>query len=86
MTGCPYGVAAKGPLVRVEGRVGLRSPTTPILPFVLTTVVGGRSPIAWMVVGCLGLVAILSTAPYWHLAEAPYRDQVIACTDFGGRH
>lgn len=37
-----------------------------------------------MALGYLGLVAILSMAPYWHQAIAPHPGQPLVCTESGG--
>lgn len=45
-----------------------------------------RGPLSMvgMALGYLGLVAILSMAPFWHLAFTPYQSAQMVCTDFGG--
>ena len=37
-----------------------------------------------MVVGYLGLVMMLSMAPFWHQVITPSAAQPLVCTDFGG--
>ncbi len=61
-----------------------RSAKRSILP--ATSVCTSRGPLSMlgMALGYLGLVALLSMAPFFHLAIAPYQSQPIACTDFGG--
>ncbi|MEM7041177.1 MAG: hypothetical protein AAF543_00055 [Pseudomonadota bacterium] len=37
-----------------------------------------------MALGYIGLVAILSVAPFWHQGMTAHQGQPMACTDFGG--
>jgi hypothetical protein len=46
--------------------------------------ISGRLSAIGMVLGYLGLVMILSTAPFWQQSIAPHLDQPLNCTDFGG--
>lgn len=43
-----------------------------------------RLSVVGMAVGYLGLVAILSTAPYWQQTIQPHEERPLVCTDFGG--
>lgn len=46
--------------------------------------IGNRLSMAGLALGYLGLVAILSAAPYWHQTLTPHAGQPAVCTDFGG--
>ena len=88
MTGCLKGYVADDHTAGVERGPGRLLASRPILPPVsprtAVDMVTRRIPVAGMVLGYLALVAILSMAPYWHLAGAPDQSQIMACTDFGG--
>ncbi|MEZ5935016.1 MAG: hypothetical protein R3F54_24410 [Alphaproteobacteria bacterium] len=56
----------------------------PIFPTLRPAMVTSRLSMVGMALGYLGLVAMLSTAPYWHQAMAPHQSHVAACTDVGG--
>ena len=43
-----------------------------------------RLSITALALGYLGLVTILSTAPFWQQALAPAENRPLVCTDFGG--
>ncbi len=84
MTGFLKDVSATGQAAGLDAASSRRIVRKPILPPVTPGMTGRRVPMAGMVLGYLGLVAILSMAPYWHLAGAPHQSEIMACTDFGG--
>jgi hypothetical protein len=84
MTGCLNGISVNGHATGFDGDSPRRLQRKPILPMIASGMTKKRLPMAGMILGYLGLVAILSMAPYWHLASTPYQSQVLACTDFGG--
>lgn len=68
----------------VDGRASHAMRRRSVLPIAAVASTGGRLHVLGMAVGYLGLVTILSMAPYWHVASAPHQNQIMACTDFGG--
>lgn len=67
-----------------EGRVDRRSHKRSVLPISSLSAIRGPLSLFGMALGYLGLVAILSMAPFWHLAFTPHQSQPMVCTDFGG--
>lgn len=67
----------------LSDRAGSRFGKRQVLPSRGASWPSGLSTIG-MVLGYLGLVAILATAPFWQQAGEPHRDQPAVCTDFGG--
>lgn len=61
-----------------------RSGKKAILPTANVRVNRGPLSMLGMALGYAGLVALLSMAPFFHLAVAPYQSHPMACTDFGG--
>ncbi|MGI9490082.1 MAG: hypothetical protein ACR2RF_30195 [Geminicoccaceae bacterium] len=55
-----------------------------VLPVSGLSQIKGPLSMLGMALGYLGLVAILSMAPFWHLAITPHQNSAIVCTDFGG--
>lgn len=70
--------------VTSDMRAGCRLEKASILPTSGSPVV--RSPLmkVGMVIGYLGLVMVLSVAPFWHQVITPSMADVTVCTDFGG--
>ena len=55
-----------------------------VLPVAGLSQIKGPLSMLGMALGYLGLVAILSMAPFWHLAITPHQSPAMVCTDFGG--
>ncbi len=67
-----------------DGRTHRRLCKRSVLPASGLPSVRGPLSMLGMALGYLGLVAILSMAPFWHLAFTPYQSPAMVCTDFGG--
>lgn len=67
-----------------DGRADRRSHKRSVLPISSLGTFKGPLSMIGMALGYLGLVAILSMAPFWHLSVAPHQSQPMVCTDFGG--
>lgn len=67
-----------------DGRVERRSCKRSILPVAALPIIKGPLRMLGMTLGYLGLVAILSMAPFWHHAITPHQSPSMVCTDFGG--
>lgn len=67
-----------------DGRAHRSSQKRSVLPLTGHGAVRGPLSMLGMAFGYLGLVAILSMAPFWHLAVTPHQSQLMVCTDFGG--
>jgi len=60
------------------------TPRKPILPSTGRRAKRSLFSVVGMGAGYLGLVAILSVAPFWHQVMLPQQSQYLVCTDFGG--
>lgn len=67
-----------------DAQAGHRSSKKSVLPKTGANPVRSRLSMLGMAVGYMGLVMILSTAPFWHQAMTPDHGYLAACTDFGG--
>lgn len=84
MTGWLNQVSVERGVDRLDTYANLTSGRKPVLPKVGLRMCGGWLSTFGMALGYLGLVAMLSMAPYWHMAGAPHQSHIMACTDFGG--
>lgn len=83
MTGQHDRISERSGIDRIE-RADRRSCKRSVLPTGGLGAVRGPLSMLGMALGYLGLVAILSMAPFWHLAVTPHQSQSMVCTDFGG--
>ncbi len=67
-----------------DGRADRRPGKKSVLPIGGRSLIKGPLSMFGMVLGYLGLVAILSMAPFWHLTVTPHESPSLTCTDFGG--
>ena len=65
-------------------RAAQRSSKKPVFPKTGANPVRSRLSMLGLAAGYMGLVMILSTAPFWHQVMAPEHAYFAACTDFGG--
>ena len=65
-------------------QAGHRSSRKPVFPKTGANPARSRLSMLGLAVGYMGLVMILSTAPFWHQAMTPEHGYLAACTDFGG--
>jgi len=67
-----------------DARADHRSNKKSVFPIIGSNPARGWLSKLGLAFGYLGLVAILSTAPFWHQVVAPQESYLAACTDFGG--
>ncbi len=67
-----------------DGLADRRSHRRSVLPAAGFPAIRGPLSMLGLAIGYLGLVAILSMAPFWHLAITPHQSPSMVCTDFGG--
>jgi hypothetical protein len=79
------GKVSRPEAVGVDARAGRRPGKGGMFPGMRPAAAVSRLSMVGMALGYVGLVVMLSTAPYWHQVMGPHQGQhAAACTDFGG--
>ena len=74
----------RGRVAISDAQAACRSSKKPVFSKTGANPMRNRLSMLGMAIGYMGLVMILSTAPFWHQVMTPEQSYRAACTDFGG--